>query len=114
MNDTSSAVDAKPARKYSPYVGPRPFRAGDLFYGREDELTGLMDKLLPGGVTLLHSPSGAGKTSLIQALVIPELARLDFQICGTTTRRFSALRVNLPPPEDLRVVNRYVFSVVNG
>ena len=114
MNDASSGVDAKPARKSSPYVGPRPFRAGDLFYGREDELTGLMDKLLPGGVTVLHSPSGAGKTSLIQASVVPELGKLDFQICGTTTPRFSALRVDLPPPEELRVANRYVFSVVNG
>src|SRR5215472_10748395 len=114
MDDASSTVDAKPAGKSSPYVGPRPFRAGDLFYGREDELTGLLDKLLPGGVTLLHSPSGAGKTSLIQASVVPELSKLDFQICGTTAPRFSALRVNLPPPEELRVANRYVFSVVNG
>lgn len=113
MNDVSSAIDAKAARKSSPYVGPRPFRAGELFYGREDELTDLMDKLLPGGVTLLHSPSGAGKTSLIQASVVPELGKQDFQICGATRPRFSALRVDLPPPTDLRVANPYVFSVVN-
>lgn len=116
MSDASPAVDATPARKPSPYVGPRPFRAEDedLFCGREDESTGLMDKLLPGGVTLLHSPSGAGKTSLIQASVVPELAKLDFQMCGMTEPRFSALRVNLPPPEELRVANCYVYSVVNG
>ena len=107
-------TDAKPAGKPSPYVGPRPFRAGERFYGREDELTGLMDKLLPGGVTLLHSPSGAGKTSLIQASVVPELSKQDFQICSATKPRFSALRVDLPPPKKLRVANRYVFSVVNG
>jgi hypothetical protein len=117
----SSAIDAIPVRKPSPYVGPRPFQAGELFYGREDESTDLMDKLLPGGVTLLHSPSGAGKTSLIQASVVPELSKQDFQICGhyaeapgSTGPQFSALRVNLPPPTDLSVGNPYVFSVVNG
>ena len=122
MNDVSSAIDAIQAPKPSPYVGPRPFRAGELFYGREDESTDLMGKLLPGGVTLLHSPSGAGKTSLIQASVVPELSKQDFQICGNyveaapgaTGPRFSALRVNLPPPTYLRVANPYVFSVVNG
>ena len=118
----SSAIDAILAPKPNPYVGPRAFQAGQLFYGREDESTDLIDKLLPGGVTLLHSPSGAGKTSLIQASVVPELSKLDFQICGHYTKaapgatgpRFHALRVNLPPPTDLRVANPYVFSVVNG
>ena len=114
MNDMSSAIDTKPARKSSPYVGPRPFRKGEPLYGREAELTGLMDKLLPGGVTLLHSPSGAGKTSLIQASVVPELGTHDFQICGATKPRFAALRVNLPPPRDLDVANQYIYSVVNG
>ena len=67
---------------------------------------------------LLHSPSGAGKTSLIQTSVVPSFDKRDFLICaGTevhadTDPEFMALRVNLPPPEG--VPNRYVFSVVNG
>jgi len=114
MNDMNRPTGMKAARKPCPYVGPRPVRAGEPFYGREDEFAGLMDKLLPGGVALLHSPSGAGKTSLIQAAVVPKIVGHGFQVCGATKPRFSALRVNLPPPSDFKVANRYVFSVVNG
>lgn len=95
----------------SPYVGPRPFRANEAFFGRDREARNLRNTLLSGRVVLLHSPSGAGKTSLIQAEIVPAFED-DFQICGTSAPRFSALRVNLPPPQD--VPNRYVFSVVNG
>jgi hypothetical protein len=63
---------------------------------------------------LLHSPSGAGKTSLIQTSVVPAFGSRDFLICATTEPDFAALRVNLPPPIDTSVRNRYVFSVVNG
>jgi hypothetical protein len=101
-------------RKASPYVGPRAIRHDEPFYGRETETLALIDKLLPGGTTLLHSPSGAGKTSLIQAAVVPWFGREGFQLCATIEPRFSALRVNLPPPDDLDVPNRYVFSLVNG
>lgn len=97
----------------SPYVGPRPFRATEPFFGRDREARSLRNTLLSGRIVLLHSPSGAGKTSLIQAQIVPEFEQ-RFQICATVAPRFSALRVNLPPPEDLAVPNRYVFSVVNG
>ena len=35
-----------------------------------------------------------------------------FQVCANVDAPFSALRVNLPPPEDIEVANRYVFSLV--
>src|SRR4051794_9979289 len=104
MSDTS--VDATPLFAETsksgdiPYVGPRPIEAGDPFFGREEEAEALVDKLLPGGITLLHSPSGAGKTSLIQASVVPWFRDQAFQICTNVGESFSALRVNLPPPED--------------
>jgi hypothetical protein len=107
-------MSAPVRRMRNPYVGPRAFRKDELFFGREAETEGLLDKLLPSGVLLLHAPSGAGKTSLIQAAIVPELRNQRFQICASVTSRFSALRVNLPPPENVDVANRYVFSVVNG
>jgi hypothetical protein len=94
-------------------VGPRPFRAKEPFFGRDRETRSLRNTLLSGRIVLLHSPSGAGKTSLIQAKIVPAFEQ-EFQICATVVPRFSALRVNLPPPADLAVANRYVFSVVNG
>ena len=111
MSDPTGAASR---RLRNPFVGPRAFRKGELFFGREAEKEGLLNKLLPGGVTLLYSPSGAGKTSLIQAAIVPELGSMGFQICGASGPRFSALRVNLPPPPELQLKNRYVFSVVNG
>lgn len=96
----------------NPYVGPRPFRSGELFYGREREATGLVNALVSGRIALLHSPSGAGKTSLIQAAVVPAMAQRDFQICAQRKPRLSAARVSAPPPEGFENENRYVASVV--
>lgn len=130
-SSSSSAVVATAQREPSskrvnPYVGPRPFRRDELFFGREREAASVANSLLSGRIMLLHSPSGAGKTSLIQASVVPSFERRGFLTCAGTTAdadagttadegadpAFTALRVNLPPPED--AANPYVFSVVNG
>lgn len=120
MNEPVSALAAAGKLEASasgndanPYVGPRPFRRDELFFGREREATSLVNTLLSSRIVLLHSPSGAGKTSLIQTSVVPELESRNFQICAATDPTLSALRVNLPPPNDIEVGNRYVFSLVN-
>ena len=97
----------------NPYVGPRPFRKGELLLGRDREARGLADKLLAERIVLLHSPSGAGKTSLIQASLVPVMEAAGFQLCARILPTFSALRVNAPPP-DFPVKNRYVYSAVLG
>jgi hypothetical protein len=132
MSDASPSSSASVAiplsRRKNPYVGPRPFRAGELFFGREREAASVVNSLLSGRILLLHSPSGAGKTSLIQTRIVPEFQKRNFLVCAGTEKSatsnprtaadlgFTALRVNLPPPEekDVKVSNRYVFSVVNG
>lgn len=115
MTERTVALDEPATRnRDNPYVGPRPFRANELFFGREREATALVNTVLSGRVVLLHSPSGAGKTSLIQTSLVPAFERRKFQICTATGPDFSALRLNLPPPPDVEVPNRYVFSFVNG
>lgn len=61
-----------------PYVGLRPFTSADapLFYGRERAVRAVLASLRaePGFLALL-GPSGSGKSSLIQAGVLPALAR---------------------------------------
>jgi hypothetical protein len=61
----------------SPYPGPRPFERADraLFFGREAETRELVSLVVAHQVVLLYAASGAGKTSLLNAGVIPVLER---------------------------------------
>jgi WD40 repeat protein len=59
----------------SPYVGPRPFVGSDSarFFGRDREAVDLKHRVMAHPITLLYSMSGAGKTSLINARLVPDL-----------------------------------------
>jgi hypothetical protein len=92
-------------------VGPRAFRnrEGELFFGREREKRELTDLLISERIVLLHAPSGAGKTSLVQAGLVPLLQK---EKLGKD--RFAPtipLRVKTPVPDGLEVRNRYVYSI---
>jgi hypothetical protein len=56
-------------------VGPRAFQEGETLPGRRLEIEDLADRLIARGIALLYAPSGAGKTSLVQAGLIPRLRR---------------------------------------
>ena len=91
----------------NPYVGPR-VPAGKTLYGRDREVLELLDLVLAERIVLLHSPSGAGKTSLIQAALIPRLEQEGFEI-------LPVIRVSLKPPVGTDTgegFNRYVFSAL--
>src|SRR5215212_9802357 len=64
----------------NPYVGPRSFQTGEAIYGRDREVNDLLGLLIAERIVLLHSPSGAGKTSLVQAALIPQLQRQEFTV----------------------------------
>jgi hypothetical protein len=93
----------------NPYVGTRPFRIGEALYGREREARELHDLLIAERIVLLYSPSRAGKTSLIQARLIPELEADGFLVPST-------IRVIPPshyaPPNQLHSSNRYILSTL--
>lgn len=57
----------------NPFVGPVPLDVGQKLHGRRRETEELSDLLLSKRIVLLFSPSGAGKTSLIRAGLIPRL-----------------------------------------
>jgi hypothetical protein len=98
---TQTAPDVVVRR--NPYRGPREFGRGDRLPNRMREAQELTDRVIADRVVLLHSPSGAGKTSLIEAAVVPRLAEEGF----VATPR---LRVNDPGAGD--GVNVYVHSAV--
>ena len=98
---TSSELVAGP----NPFVGPRPLETGQSIFGRERETEELYYLLSAERIVLLHSPSGAGKSSLIRAGLIPRLQQ-RFDVRGPT-------RVNTPMPDGLEA-NRYVISANLG
>lgn len=55
-----------------PYVGPVPFTADDarIYFGREDALEELLDRIEHDKLIVLAGPENAGKTSLLQAGLI--------------------------------------------
>lgn len=97
------------AATQNPYVGPRPLELGDRLWGRDEELAALYFLLSAERIVLLHSPSGAGKSSLVQAGLIPRL-RETFDVWRPT-------RVNQEPGVAApagRSLNRYVHSAILG
>ena len=93
----------------NPYAGPRAFTTGERLYGRDHEVQSLLDLLIAERIVWLYSPSGAGKTSLVQAGLVPQLKQEGFHV-------LPVVRVSLdaPPVPDgrLPVRNRYVLSAL--
>jgi WD40 repeat protein len=104
----SESVMAASVGDSNPYIGPRAFQMGERIYGREHEAIQLANLIIAERVVLLHSPSGAGKTSLIQAALIPRLMKSKFQV-------LPVVRVNLDSRDlatDSATHNRYVYSAL--
>ncbi len=59
------------------YVGPRPLGPEDSLYGRDRELDNLLDLLIAERIVMLHSPSGAGKSSLLYSGLVPDLSPME-------------------------------------
>jgi len=105
MNGSRSGEVSGP----NPFVGPRPFERGERLFGRDREISELHLRLSAERIILLHSPSGAGKSSLLQAGLLPLLAR-SFDVWGP-------VRVNGETGETAETAasgNRYVLSTVQG
>jgi len=66
----------------NPYVGPRPFEEADAlagrYYGREREARDLLALVARERLVLFYAQSGAGKSSLLRASLIPGLRDLGF------------------------------------
>lgn len=102
-----------------PYKGPESYQVedGELFFGREREAGHLTAMILSSRFTLLHAQSGAGKTSLLNARIIPELEsrgwipiRILPQEDPIDSTRTATLQYILPPLEAERhALERIVY-----
>ena len=99
-----------------PYKGPKSYQVEDrgLFHGRDAEAEQLIARILSSRFTLLHAQSGAGKTSLLNACLIPGLesrgwfpVRILPQNDPVASTRAATLQYLLPPPEsELMAIRR--------
>ena len=93
----------------NPYVGPRPFERyqREIFFGRRREVRDFASLVISDRVALLYAASGAGKTSLLNAGILPRLEERDaFEVLPPARVRFGAAK---PPPG---VQNVFVASVL--
>jgi hypothetical protein len=69
----------------NPYVGPRPFSAAEAerYFGREQEANQLLSLVVAERLTLFYAQSGAGKSSLLQARLIPQLEQAGLFVLPT-------------------------------
>src|SRR5919109_647916 len=67
-----------------PYIGPRAFRRVEAdrlrFSGRDTEIDEIVALITSHRIVLIYAQSGAGKTSIINAGVIPSLAKDGFEV----------------------------------
>lgn len=95
----------------NPYVGPRTFLAqeADRFFGRERQASQMLSLITASRVVLLYSPSGAGKSSFLNAGVIPSLSRDEFMVLPIA-------RVGSPMPsiEAAETENIYVLNTLSS
>ncbi|MGD0339949.1 MAG: ATP-binding protein [Bacteroidota bacterium] len=100
------------AQKYqNPYIGPRAFEREDeqYFFGRDREVNDLISMIISHRVVLLYAQSGAGKTSLLNAKLLPRLKKMEgFEV-------FPVARVRAALPEGIRpenIENIFAFNTL--
>jgi hypothetical protein len=105
----STVMAPPPFDPENPYAGPNPFGEGQSLYGRDADVLTLKRLLRAERIVVLHSPSGAGKTSLLRSALIPKMGNdEDYDV-------LPLIRVGLTPPTDPSEAprpNRYLSSTV--
>ena len=92
----------------NPYIGPRTFTEDerDRFYGREREADELLARVLSEQEIVFYAQSGAGKSSLVNTCLIPELREEGIEVLLG--------RVGGEAPSGLEVDNIFVFNLLRS
>ena len=98
--------------EFQAYVGPQPFEVKDkaIFFGRDLEARDLLSLVIAHNIILVYAQSGAGKTSLINAGLIPLLKKNQFEVLPVA-------RVKGAPLKDMETVeisNIFVFNALTS
>ncbi len=95
--------------RQNPYIGPRTFRReeGHLFFGRDREAADLEALVASEKLVLFYAQSGAGKSSLINARLIPNLEDKLFEVLPVA-------RLGGDAPVGVQVENVYIFNLIRS
>jgi WD40 repeat protein len=110
VNDSTHAIQPG-SDGVEPYVGPRPFKREDqdIFFGRSRETLELTSLIKAHPEVLIYAQSGAGKTSLIYAQLIPTLdGEEEFDVLPPARVRSQH---GTPISED-KIKNIYIFNAL--
>jgi hypothetical protein len=100
------------AADQKPYVGPRPFGRDekDLFFGRDREARDLCSLVVAHPIVLLYAASGVGKSSLLNAGLIPLLEARGYEVL-----RPARVSGRIPDAvKDTGVDNVYAFNILSS
>lgn len=80
------------------YPGPKPFAAtqSDLFYGRQREAERLLHLMQEQQLTVLYGRSGYGKSSLLNAAVLPKMQKAGYQLVNVRLGAWTPSSTNTP------------------
>src|SRR5206468_1368292 len=89
-------------------VGPRSFQESDagLFFGRDVEARDLFAHLRTSRLLVFYAQSGAGKTSLINARLIPSMRAAGFDILPVG-------RVSGTIPDGVQPRNVFTYNLIS-
>ena len=98
------------AEKSNPYIGPWTFtrQESNLFFGRDQEAQELLSLMLSQRLVLFYAQSGAGKSSLINARLVPGLEAEDYFVLPIG--RVGREPERRPPLE--KIGNIYVYNLI--
>ncbi len=80
------------------YPGPKPFAASqaDLFHGRKREASRLLHLMQDRQLTVLYGRSGYGKSSLLNAAVLPKMQEEGYQLVNVRLGAWTPESTNTP------------------
>jgi len=71
-----------------PYIGPRSFELKkedqERFFGRDKEVDEIISLIYSHKIVLIYAPSGAGKSSIFNGKIIPDLEKEGFKVIPIT------------------------------
>src|SRR4026209_2099958 len=110
MDNVWGGTIMNPAKE-NPYIGAQPFQEGDRerFFGREQEANELRALALSEQEIVFYAQSGAGKSSLVNTCLIPDLKKKGFEVLLG--------RVGGDAPAELQVddtFNVFVFNLLRS